>query len=252
MLLRLRPLLALIVALGVWALVARWMGSPLLIPSPGQVGATLIRLLGTGELIQHVAVSLQRLGVGLLGGVPIGVILGSGMGRWRFLDRFLDPFVRLGNSTPAIALIPFSLLWLGVTEAARYALLVYIIALTLTLNARHGVRQVPGLRLKAARSLGLGEVEIFFRVTIPSSFPSILAGVRTAIGLGVMVIVAAEMLGATSGLGYLIMEARQHYNVERMFVGIVGLGTLSLVLDRSVLLVIERYLPRWSAERRVR
>jgi NitT/TauT family transport system permease protein len=245
MLHRLRPLLALAAAVGVWAVAAWWTGSPLLIPSPGRVAATLLGMLATGELVEHVAVSLQRLGVGLLIGVPLGVALGGSMGWWPFLDRFVDPFVRLANSTPAIALIPFSLLWFGVTEAARYALLVYIVALTLTLNARHGVRQVPALRLKAARCLGVEERAAFARVVIPSSFPAILAGIRTAIGLAVMVIVAAEMLGATSGLGYLIMEARQHYNVERMFVGIVGLGTLSLVLDRGFVVVVDRYLPRW-------
>ena len=114
------------------------------------------------------------------------------------------------------------------------------------------MRQVPALRLKAARCLGVEARAAFVRVVIPSSFPAILAGIRIAIGLGVMVIVAAEMLGATSGLGYLIMEARQHYNVERMFVGILGLGTLSLLLDRGFIVVVDRYLPRWSAERRVR
>ncbi|HXH82508.1 MAG TPA: ABC transporter permease [Candidatus Tectomicrobia bacterium] len=244
--------MALGAAIGVWTVAAWWAGSPLLIPPPRRVAATLLGMLATGELVEHVAVSLQRLGVGFLIGVPLGVALGGSMGWWPLLDRVFDPFVRLANSTPAIALIPFSLLWFGVTEAARYALLVYIVTLTLALNARHGVRHVPALRLKAARCLGVEERAAFTRVVIPSSFPAILAGIRTAIGLGVMVIVAAEMLGATSGLGYLIMESRQHYNVDRMFVGIVGLGTLSLILDRGFVVVVDRCLPRWSAERRVR
>ncbi len=248
----LRPLVALVVAVGLWELVAWWVGSPLLIPSPRRVGVTLVQLLETGEFIKHVAMSLQRLGVGLAIGIPIGVVLGCGMGRSHFVGSFFDPFVRLANSTPAIALIPFSLLWFGVTEFARYALLVFVVGLTVTLNARHGVQQVPTIRLRAAETLGVVGVGAFFRVIIPSSIPAILAGIRTAIGFGVMVIVAAEMLGATSGLGYLIMEARQHYNVERMFVGIVGLGTLGLVLDRSFYFAIEHFLPRWSAKRRVR
>ncbi len=249
---RWKPLLAAGVALTLWQLLAHWAGSPLLIPPPGHVARAFVQLTSNGELPQHVAISLQRLVVGLLVGVPLGTVLGCAMGRSRFLDAFVDPFIRMANSIPAIALIPFSLLWFGVTELARYALLVYIVALTLALAARHGVRQVPQIRLKAASALGLGRIEAFRRVVIPSTFPAILAGTRTAIGLGVMVIVAAEMLGATSGLGYLIMEGRAHYNVERMFVGMIGLGMLSLALDRTFSLAIERGLPRWSVKRRVR
>ncbi len=248
---RLRPLLALAVVLVLWELLALRVGLPLLVPAPRAVAATLARMLSTGELVEHVAASLQRLAVGLLVGVPLGVLLGSVMGRSRFADAFFDPFVRMANATPAIALVPFSLLWLGVTETARYALLVYIVALTLVLSTRHGVRQVPRIRLKAASTLGVTGVPAFFRVVIPSACPAILAGIRTAIGLGVMVIVAAEMLGARSGLGYLLMEARSHFNVERMFVGIIGLGTLSLLLDRGFHALVERGMPRWSARRRV-
>lgn len=247
-----RPLLALGTALGLWQAMALWAGSSLLIPPPSNVARAFDQLLFNGELPQHIAVSLQRLAVGLLVGVPLGTVLGCAMGRFWFLDAFADPFLRMANSTPAIALIPFSLLWFGVTEAARYALLVYIVALTLTLAARDGVRRVPTIQLKAAGTLGVQGVEALVRVIIPSTFPAILAGTRTAIGLGVMVIVAAEMLGATSGLGYLIMEGRAHYNVERMFVGMIGLGMLSLVLDRAFYLTVEHAMPRWSVKRRTR
>ena len=117
--------------------------------------------------------------------------------------------MRFFNSIPALALVPFSLLWLGVTEVSRYALLVYTISLAVLLSARQGVRTVPPIRMKAC-ALGISVRAVLFRIVIPSCFPSILAGVRTALGLGVMVIVAAEMLGADSGLGYLIMQARSH------------------------------------------
>jgi ABC-type nitrate/sulfonate/bicarbonate transport system permease component len=246
------PLAALAVIVAGWEALSAWMALPLFLPSPRAVGVAAWRLLVSGDLSEHVAVSLQRLGVGLLIGVPLGVLLGSTMGRSRIVDGFVDPFLRVANATPALALIPFSLLWFGVTEAARYALLVYTVALTVTLNARHGVRQVPAIRLKAASALGVSGLGAFFRVIIPSAVPSILAGIRTAIGLGVMVIVAAEMLGATSGLGFLLMEARSHFNVERMFIGILGLGALSLVLDLGFAFAIERLTPRWSAARRVR
>jgi ABC-type nitrate/sulfonate/bicarbonate transport system permease component len=249
---RLRPVLALATTLALWHALALWAGSPLLVPPPAQVARAFGLLIAGGELAHHVAVSLQRLAVGLLVGVPLGTVLGCAMGRSWFLDALVDPYLRMANSTPAIALIPFSLLWFGVTEVARDALLVYIVALTLTLAARDGVRRVPAIQLKAASALGVTGVEALLRVVVPATFPAVLAGTRTAIGLGVMVIVAAEMLGATSGLGYLIMEGRAHYNVERMFVGMIGLGLLSLGLDRAFLLTVERAMPRWSVARRVR
>lgn len=204
-----------------------------------------------GELTAHVLASLSRLLVGLAIGVPLGAIAGCAMGWSLTFDALLSPYVRFFNSIPALALVPFSLLWLGVTEASRYALLIYTVSLAVLLSARQGVRAVPPIRMKAAAALGISGTAVLFRIVIPSCFPSILAGVRTAIGLGVMVIVAAEMLGADSGLGYLIMQARSHFNMANLFVGVIGLGLLSLALDRVFVFTVDSLLPRWSLRRRI-
>jgi NitT/TauT family transport system permease protein len=238
--------------LAVWQIAAWVIGIPLLLPSPARVAESALTMLKSGELAAHIGASLSRLMVGLAIGVPAGALIGCAMGRWAPLDAMLAPFTRLFNSIPALALVPFSLLWFGVTEFSRYALLFYTISLTVLLSARQGVRTVPAIRLKAAASLGVSGSAAFFRIVVPSCFPSILAGIRTAIGLGVMVIVAAEMLGAESGLGYLIMQARSHFNIDHMLVGVIGLGVLSLVLDRAFQYVIEAFLPRCSAKRRIR
>lgn len=237
--------------LGAWALLASLIDSPLLLPSPVTVMRNAAVLWQSGDLSAHVLASLSRLLVGLAIGVPLGAIVGCAMGWSVSFDALLNPYVRFFNSIPALALVPFSLLWLGVTEASRYALLVYTISLTVLLSARQGVRAVPPIRLKAGATLGISGTAVLFRIVIPSCFPSILAGVRTAIGLGVMVIVAAEMLGADSGLGYLIMQARSHFNVANLFVGVIGLGLLSLVLDRLFLFTVDHLLPRWSLQRRI-
>jgi ABC-type nitrate/sulfonate/bicarbonate transport system permease component len=209
-------------------------------------------MLANGDILVHLGASLQRIAVGLVVGVPLGVLIGCAMGVSQLADNALDPYLRMANATPAVALVPFSLLWFGITEAGRYALMIYIVVVTLVLYARQGVREVPRLRIKASETLGVSGIGAFFRVIIPSSFPSILAGIRTSIGLGVMVVVAAEMFGATSGVGYLIMQGRANYVPELMFIGILGLGLLALVLDRLFMMVIEMFMPRWSAKRRVR
>jgi len=248
---RLMPVWSAVFCVVLWEIVARLIGTPLLFPGPAAVLRGMLSLSSTGELYTHILASLQRIAAGLIIGVPLGAIVGCAMGASRDVNAALDPYVRMANSTPAIALIPFALIWFGLTETARYTLVIYVVILTVALNARQGVSQVPYLRMKAANSLGVTGVKAFFRVVIPSSVPSILAGIRTATGLAVMVVVAAEMLGATTGLGYLIILGRQNYDPTLIFIGIFGLGILSIVLDRGVEFVVEHFMPRWSVQRRV-
>jgi NitT/TauT family transport system permease protein len=247
-----RASISIVGALLIWQVASWLVATPLLLPSPTLVAESAFALLESGELAIHVGASLSRLMIGLAIGVPVGAFIGCAMGRWAAVDAILGPFVRFFNSIPALALVPFSLLWFGVTEFSRYALLFYTISLTVLLSARQGVRTVPAIRLKAGSSLGVSGAVAFLRIVMPSCFPAILAGTRTAIGLGVMVIVAAEMLGAESGLGYLIMQARSHFNIGHMLVGVIGLGVLSLILDRGFQFATEVLLPRWSVKRRVR
>jgi ABC-type nitrate/sulfonate/bicarbonate transport system permease component len=234
-----------------WSLVALQMNNTLLLPRPMDVGISALILWQSGDLQTHVLASLQRLLVGLAIGVPVGCLLGCLMGLSRSIDAIFNPYLRAFNAIPALALVPLSLLLLGVTEASRYSLLVYTITLVVTINARNGVRLIPQLRLRVGATLGLSDTATLFRIIIPSCFPSILTGIRTAIGLGVMVIVAAEMMGAESGLGFLIMQARSHFSMTNVLVGVLGLGFLSLALDRAFVLAVDWFFPRWSLKRRV-
>jgi ABC-type nitrate/sulfonate/bicarbonate transport system permease component len=224
-----------------WQLLALTIDAPLLVPSPASVAKAAWAMIESGELLRDIAISLQRLLVALVVGVPLGAVLGCAMGRWMLVDALLEPFVRMFNAIPAIALVPFSLLWFGVTETSRYALLIYTVVLAVLISARQG-----------GAVLGVTGIAAFFRIVLPSCVPVIIAGIRTAIGLGVMVVVVAEMLGAENGVGYLIMESRSHFNVANMAVGVTSLGILSLVLDRLFVNSIERFAPRWSVRRRIR
>ncbi len=174
-----RALISIIGVLVIWQAAAWLVATPLLLPPPALVAESAFALLKSGELAVHVGVSLSRLMVGLAIGAPIGALLGCAMGRWEPLDAMLSPFVRLFNSIPALALVPFSLLWFGVTEFSRYALLFYTVSLTVLLSARQGVRTVPPIRVKAAASLGVSGGAAFLRIVLPSCFPAILAGIRT-------------------------------------------------------------------------
>jgi ABC-type nitrate/sulfonate/bicarbonate transport system permease component len=243
---------AIAVVLLLWEVLARAIDMPLLAPPPETVAQSALALAKSGELLRDTLASLQRLVVALVVGVPLGAMIGCALGYWPVLDAMASPFVRMFNAIPAIALVPFSLLWFGVTEFSRFTLLLYTISLTVTISARQGVRSVPGLRLRAGATLGVVGVPAFLRIILPSCIPAIIVGIRTAIGLGVMVVVAAEMLGADSGLGYLIMQARSQFNVPEMAVGVISLGLLSLLLDRLFNGAIESFVPRWSVRRRIR
>jgi ABC-type nitrate/sulfonate/bicarbonate transport system permease component len=247
-----KSLLGVLILIVLWHVVAMAWANPLLFPSPLDVWAALKTMTASGEVFEHLGASLQRVMVGLVVGAPVGVVIGCAMGISPAINSVFDPYLRLANSVPAIALIPFCLLWFGIAEIGRYLLMIYIVVVTMTFNARQGVRSVPAIRMKASQTLGVSGLSAFVRVIIPSVFPSILAGFRTSIGLGVMVVVAAEMFGANSGFGSLIMAGRANYTPDLMFIGILGLGILSLVLDRAFMLSIEYLLPRGSAKRRVR
>lgn len=236
---------------GVWWLTAWVVDTPLLAPSPLRVGEGVIILARSGDLFEHLFASLQRLCVGLAIGVPLGASIGCAMGRSVVLDAAVNPFVRMFNAIPALALVPFSLLWFGATETSRYAILIYTIALTVLLSARTGAATVPTIQERIGQTLGVSTAAAFVRIVLPACFPAILAGTHTAIGLGVMVIVAAEMLGAESGFGYLIMQARSQFNMVNMIIGVLGLGALSLALDRTFVFSIERVLTRFSVARRI-
>ncbi|MXY38188.1 MAG: ABC transporter permease [Rhodospirillaceae bacterium] len=245
------PLYGILLFFILWQVGAAFVGTPLLFPEPLDVMRGIGDMTETGEIFVHLGATVQRLLVGLGVGIPVGAVIGCAMGASRDVNAWFDPYMRMANSIPAIALIPFALLWFGVTELARYSLVFYLAVYVVALSARQGVAQVPGLRIKAANTLGVLGVAAFFRVVIPSSFPAILVGIRTATGLGVMVVVAAEMLGAADGFGYLIIRGRQNYDPTLIFIGIFGLGILSILFDRGIALAIERFMPRWSAKRRV-
>ena len=172
-----------------WQVAASSVGTPLLFPEPADVFRGLWRMTATGEIFFHLGATLQRIMIPLAIGMPLGAVLGCAMGVSRDVNAWFDPYLRMANSIPAIALIPFALLWFGVSELARYSLIFYVAVYVVALNARRGVAQVPELRLKAANTLGVFGLPAFFRVVVPSSFPAILAGMRTATGLNVMVVV---------------------------------------------------------------
>jgi ABC-type nitrate/sulfonate/bicarbonate transport system permease component len=233
------------IAVFAWALFARYFAFPDLVPSPWETFGTGAQMLSSGTLLNHVAVSLQRVLVGYAAGCAIGVLVGALMGRIQIVGQFADPLLQLMRPISPVALVPLSIIWFGIGDMSRYFIIFYGVVIIMILNTAAGVASTPNIRLNAARCLGARRRQIFLRIIIPSAVPYILTGMRVALGFAFMGIVAAEMIAAQSGIGYLIMQSRMLLRTDIMFVGLVTLGVLGAVIDGFFKLAINRTMQRF-------
>ena len=228
-----------------WAVFARYFAFPDLVPSPWATFGTGTQLLWSGALLGHVGISLQRVLVGYAAGCLLGVLVGALMGRIRIVGQFADPLLQLMRPISPVALVPLSIIWFGIGDMSRYFIIFYGVVIIMIMNTAAGVAATPNIRLNAARCLGARPSQIFRRIIIPSAVPYILTGMRVALGFAFMGIVAAEMIAAQSGIGYLIMQSRMLLRTDVMFVGLVTLGVLGAVIDGCFKLAIDRTMRRF-------
>jgi NitT/TauT family transport system permease protein len=238
-------IVSLSVAVLAWALFARYFAFPDLVPSPWATFQTGAQLLWSGALLGHVGISLQRVLVGYAAGCACGVLVGALMGRIRIVGQLFDPLLQLMRPISPVALVPLSIIWFGIGDMSRYFIIFYGVVIIMIMNTAAGVASTPNIRLNAARCLGARPGQIFLRIIIPSAVPYILTGMRVALGFAFMGIVAAEMIAAQSGIGYLIMQSRMLLRTDIMFVGLVTLGVLGAVIDGCFKLAINRTMQRY-------
>lgn len=221
--------------------------NPKLFPSPIQVGAAGARLYQDGVLLSDLAVSLARAGVGFTLGASLGVTFGLMTSRMALFRIALYPLFTLLRPIPAIALVPVAIVWFGIGEESKYFVIGYTVFLAVWLNTHHGMEHVHETYVRASRSLGASRRREFLEVIIPAAAPHIFAGLRLGAALAFLALVAAELTGASSGIGYRLNEARQYFLVDRMFVGLIELGILGALLD-TVFVVIGRRLVHWESD----
>lgn len=247
-----RPLVflrSLTVAVAVWAVVALWVDKPFVLPTPLQVGEAFIHLLTSGALVRESLISLRRLLVAYVLAAIIGVTIGFAMARWRVADHGLSPLVNGFRSLSGIAWIPIGIYWFGVGETLPIFIIFYGAVFPFILNAQLGVRSLKPGWIDAARTLGASERRIVMRVILPATVPYLLAGARIALGLAWMSIIAAELLGSPSGVGFSIQYARSLQQTATMLAWIFWVGALGYALDAAMNLVVARLAPWASAGR---
>lgn len=241
---------ALLLPFAAWELLSRTVLNTSLVPPPSAVAGMAFDMLRTGELFVHIAISLRRIFLGFTAGSLLGIALGLAAASSPLVRNVLQPLLTLCSSVPPLALIPLAMVWFGIDEAARLFLIVYLATVLMVPSTLSGVRNIAPIRLRAASSLGASRAQIYTRVMLPDALPFILNGLRVTLGFCFMVVVAAEMIGASSGIGYLIMQSRYQALTTKMFVGILLLGVMGVSFDVLFRRLVTAALPRFAVEKR--
>lgn len=217
-----------------WDLAVRLSGSDLF-PKPLEVLAGIVELATKGLLVKYVVASLFRVTIGFVLAVLVGVPLGLVCGWIPTLARALNPLIQVLRPISPIAWIPVAILWFGVDDRAPIFLIFLASVFPITVSSMAAVQGIQPVYLRAARNFGLGRAELFRRVILPATLPQILTAVRITLGIAWLVVVAAEMIAVNSGLGFLIIDARNAgKRYDLVVAGMVLIGLIGLCLDQLV------------------
>lgn len=224
---------------------AGWINA-LFFPPLSRVLATLWEMIISGQLGEHIGISLQRAAAGFVLAVVIAVPLGLLMGRYSRFEKASDFLVQTLRNTSQFALLPVFILVLGIGEASKIAITFYAAVFFLLINTIVGVKSADPLLIKAARSMGTSDWNMFKKVIFPSAIPSIVAGARLGVKTSLFSVIAAEMLAAQSGIGYLIQHSSLMLETDRMYAGILTLTIIGLLLN-YLLVAGERRATHWHS-----
>jgi len=241
---------------GVAVLLVLWQAAPNLgwvdktfLPPLSQVLHAWWDLARTGELWDDVQVSLQRsltgFGIAIAAGVPLGLAIGW----YPLAAELLNPVLTIFLNTAALALLPVFTLILGIGETSKITIVVYASVWPILYNTIGGVRGVDPLLVKSARSLGVGPLRLFQKVILPAATPTIFTGVRLGGAASILVLITTEMVGAKSGLGYLIINSQFNFQIPQMYAGIITVSAVGVVFN-TLLRALERRFSLWSVSLR--
>ena len=219
---------------------------PEFLPGPLETWKGAFSLISDGTLAGDVWVSLGRVLKGWVLGVVFAVPVGLCVGCFPWAGRIFEPFLNFFRFVPAIGFITLFLLWFGVGETSKVALIFYAVIFPVMVNTIAGVRSVDTALLEAAESLGARRAKTFFTVILPSAVPHIFTGIRLGLGSAIICIAAAEMLAASEGVGYLIYTSRLYYRTDWIFTGIFTLGLMGLDADKLLRILGKRVLSRFG------
>ncbi len=216
----------------------------ILMPAPTTIAVTAAGMIVSGELFYHLAASLEREAMAFLfaaSAIPLGIA----MGWWRLVYNQVNPIMEILRPIPPLAWIPLSILWFGLGDEQNEFIIFLGMFFPILVNTVVGVKTIDPILIRAARSLGAPEHKLLARIIFKGALPQIITGVRIGLGVGWMALVAAELVGANSGLGFLINDARSMLRTDTIAVGMLTIGIIGLLIDTVIQVLSRRLLP-WS------
>ena len=217
-----------------------------LLPSPGEVLSAFITMAISGELTEHVAISMYRIGSGFALGLVTAIPLGLMIARIRLVRAFLEPILELIRPIPALAFLPLAILWFGVGEANKLFIMWFGTFFVIIVSVIEGVYNFDAVYLRVAKNLNANQMQMFVYVLLPGVVPFVLEGMRQAVATAFRIIVSAEMIAAQAGIGFLILNSALFYQTNRVIVGIIVLGFLGMTLDRLLIFITRNVFLRYK------
>ncbi len=234
-----------VLVLALWELAARFVWrDPQVLPAPTQAIVTALAVLTPAELIEHVGASMWRICAGFALGAVAGVGLGVAAGWYPGLARLVRPIVEILRPIPPLAWIPLAIVWFGLGESSKIFVIFLGAFFPIFTNAWHGLRSIPPVLLSAARTMDVDGPALLWKVALPAALPDIATGLRVGFGLSFGILVAAELIAAERGLGFLVMHSRQLGQLGVAVFAILLIGVVTLAADAALAVALRRVVGR--------
>ncbi len=231
-----------------WELISRFIvNNALFLAAPSQIAVAIYHLAVTGELWKHIKISAAEFAVGYAIASVLGIALGLAMASGDTMKRALQPWVSGLYATPTIALGPLFILWLGIGIWSKVLVVIFLVLFPVAINTEAGLRTTSERLIEMLRSFGATPRQIFFKVSLPSAVPFILAGLKLGIGRGLIGVVVAELFGSRAGLGRLISQSNDAFNMPELFAGVVVLAAAGIVMTAGFGWLEKRLVP-WTKD----
>jgi NitT/TauT family transport system permease protein len=223
--------LSVVGGLVLWEVVSRYLiANALFLASPSQIAVAIYNLAATGELWHHIDISAAEFAVGYVIASVLGIAFGLAMASSATMKQALQPWISGLYATPTIALAPLFILWLGIGIWSKVLVVIFLVLFPVTINTEAGLRTTSERLIEMLRSFGATQRQIFLKVSLPSAVPFILAGLKLGIGRGLIGVVVAELFGSRAGLGRLISQSADAFNMPELFAGVVILAFAGIVM----------------------
>lgn len=237
-----------VVVIALWEIFGRQI-NPLFLSYPSAIGRAFLQIVVTGEFQRSALGSLHVFAVGLSAALVLGIAIGLLMGRYRLAEYLLDPYVYAFDATPRVALIPLLLLWFGLGNSSKIAIVFLSGLFPVLMNTFSGVRTVSAQLVEVGRAYGAGEGKLFTKVILPAALPFIMAGIRLAVGRALIGIITAEMFTAVTGMGALLVRYSSALATDKFFVPVILLALLGVILSNIIEKLQKRLAPWKETER---